>query len=341
MKFIISEYNASQRKHYINTKQLYELYIEKKNAYYLNYNVSMFWRKTGEKEYLTKKSSSQAKVTSLGVKSEETMKIHEDFIQHKQALKDELASLKEKLEKARKLNKIELLTRAPDALVSIYQKINELGLDDKMILIGTNALYAYEAYCGVSVEDEQLATEDIDLLNKQGKELSVIFNEVLPEGKLSELLKLIDKSFEQDTKVPYRFRNKEGVLLEVISPVQGKNAFVSQKKQPPFDDVLSLDMEGMQWLENSRIFKSMVVGLSGKCAILSTIHPLEFSVYKSWLSKQADRNIHKKNRDHQQSLLVTQLIREYMVNIDIKEELNNMKHFKKELVDAYIKEINL
>jgi len=341
MKFFISEYNASQRKHYINTKQLYTLYVAKKNAYYLHYNVSMFWKKTGEREYLTKKSSSRSKVTSLGVKSEETIKIYEDFHLHKQVLKDELAVLKEKLEKARKLNKIELLTRVPDALINIYQKINELGLDDKMILIGTNALYAYEAYCGVSVEEEQLATEDIDLLNKQGKELSVIFNEVLPKGKLSELLKLIDKSFEQDTKVPYRFRNKEGVLLEVISPVQEKKAFVSQKKQAPFDDILSLDMEGMQWLENSRIFKSMVVGLSGKCAILSTIHPLEFAVYKSWLSKQTDRNIHKKNRDYQQSQLVTQLIQDYMVNIDIKEELNNMKHFKKELVDAYRKELKL
>jgi len=341
MKFLISEYNASQRKQYINTKQIYALYIEKKNAYYLNYNVSMFWKKTGEKEYLTKKSSSQARVTSLGVKSEETMKIYEDFIQHKQALKDELASLKEKLEKARKLNKIELLTRVPDALVNIYQKINELGLDDKMILIGTNALYAYEAYCGVFVEDEQLATEDIDLLNKQGKELSVIFNEVLPEGKLSELLKLIDKSFEQDTKVPYRFRNKEGVLLEVISPMQEKKAFASQQKYTHFDDILALDMEGMQWLENSRIFKSMVVGLSGKCALLSTIHPLEFSVYKSWLSKQADRNIHKKNRDYQQSQLVTQLMQEYMVNINIIEELKKMKHFKKDLIEVYLEEMNL
>ena len=341
MKFLISEYNASQRKQYINTKQLYELYVEKKNAYYMNYNVSMFWKKTGEREYLTKKSSSQAKVTSLGVKSEETLKIYADFIQHKQALKDELASLKEKLEKARKLNKIELLTRVPDALVKIYQKINELGLDDKMILIGTNALYAYEAYCGVFVEDEQLATEDIDLLNKQGKELSVIFNEVLPEGKLSELLKLIDKSFEQDTKVPYRFRNREGVLLEVISPMQEKKAFGSQQKHTHFDDVLALDMEGMQWLENSRIFKSMVIGLSGKCALLSTIHPLEFSVYKNWLSKQADRNILKKNRDYQQSQLVTQLIQEYMLNIDINEELMKMKHFKKELVEAFTEETKI
>lgn len=338
MHFYFTEYTASQRKQYINTKQLYEHYIQKKQHYYLNYHVSMYWRESGGNQYLTKKSSRHSKVTSLGVKTPETEKIYEDFIAHKQALKEELGALKERLEKNRKLNKIELLTRVPAALVDIYRKVNELGLDEKMILIGTNALYAYEAHCGVFVEEEQLATDDIDLMNKQSKELSVIFDEVLPEGKLTELLKLIDKSFEADTQVPYRFRNKEGVLLEVISPVQSKDAF-DIKKQSGFDDVLELTMEGMQWLENSRIFKSMVVGDNGKCAVVSTIHPLEFAVYKNWLSQQADREILKKHRDHEQSRLVTKLIEEYMVNIDIYSELSVMKHFRKSVIESYKKEL--
>ena len=340
MKFLISEYSAAQRKQYINAKQLYEHYIQKKHHYYLNYNISMYWRESGGRQYLTKKSSRHSKVTSLGAKSPETEKIYQDFTAHKHALKEELKALKEKVEKNRKLNKIELLGRAPSALIEIYQKINELGLDEKMLLIGTNALYAYEAYCGVFVDEGQLATDDIDLLNKQNKELSVVFDEVLPEGKLTQLLKLIDKSFEADESVPYRFRNKEGVLLEVITPVQCKDAYGNQTASR-FTDVLELTMEGMQWLENSRIFKSMVVGSNGKCAMVSTIHPLEFAVYKNWLSLQPDREVIKKNRDYQQAQLVTQLIQEYMVNIDITKELSSMKHFKKSVVSAYRKEIEL
>ena len=331
MSFIFNEYTNSQRKQYINSKQLYEYYIEKKNEYFMNYNLSMYWRKSGQKEYLTKKHSASNKVTSLGVKSDETLKIYKDFLEHKEALKAEIATLETKLDKARKLNKIELLTRTPSALVQIYQKINELKLDDKMILIGTNALYAYEAYCGLFVEDEQLATEDIDLLAKENKELSVIFREVLPKGKLTSFIKLIDKSFEQDKKLPYRFRNKNGVLLEVISPTNSKKVI----KKNAFMDILDLEMQGMQWLENSRIFKSMVIGEDGKMAILSTIHPLEYAVYKHWLSSQFDRNIHKKNRDYQQSKLVTKMIKEYMVNIDIDDELEKMKHFNKRVIERY------
>lgn len=335
MDFLISEYSSSQRKQYINAKQLYEHYIEKKNEYYMNYNLSLYWRKSAGKEYLTKKNSSQNRVESLGVKSEETLKIYEDFVQHKKLLKETLFELSTKLKKIEKLNKIELLTRVPSALVEIYQKINELKLDDKMILIGTNALYAYEAHCGVFLEDEELATEDIDLLAKENKSLSVVFKEVMPKGTVTTLLKLIDKSFEQDKKLPYRFRNKNGVLLEIISPTNRKKKVV----QNEFIDLLDLEMNGMQWLENSPILKSMVIGENGKCAIVSTIHPLEFAVYKNWLSQQLDRNIHKKNRDYKQSKLVTYLIEEYMVNINVYEELQEMKHFKKEVVESYKNEI--
>jgi hypothetical protein len=331
MKFFLTEYSSSQRKQYINSKQIYEHYVEKKNEYFMNYNLSMYWRQSKGKEYLTKKRSLSNKVTSLGVKSSETIKIYEDFLLHKKALKHELTLLEEKLEKIRKLNKIEFLTRVPSALVEIYQKINELKLDDKMILIGTNALYAYEAHCSLFVEEEQLATEDIDVLAKESKDLSVVFREVLPQGKLTSLIKLIDKSFEQDRKIPYRFRNKKGVLLEVISPTNSKKVM----KNSDFMDILNLEMEGMQWLENSRIFKSMVIGEDGKCAVLSTIHPLEYAVYKNWLSKQLDRNIHKKNRDYEQSKLVTELIKNYMVNIDMEVELEKMKHFKSSVVEEY------
>ncbi len=325
MRFHFTEYNSSQRKQYINIGQLYEYYIQKKQEYLRNYQVSMYWKKAGGKRYLTKKHSASNRVISLGVESEKTHKIYENFMQHKKRIKEDLKELEAKLDKNYKLNKIEHLTRVPAALVNIYRKINELGLDEKMILIGTNALYAYEAYCGVFIDEEYLATEDIDLLNKKNSSVSVLFTEVVPKNKLTELLKLIDKSFVPDVQVPYRFRNKEGTILEILTPVEEQKFFKKQKDKDSFTDILELSMEGMQWLGNSRIFKSMVVADNGKCALLSTIHPLEFSVYKKWLSTVKNRNILKKNRDHEQSKLVTQLIQEYMVNIDIAKELKSMK----------------
>lgn len=57
MEYTIGQYNASQRKQYINMQMIYDMYVAKKQEYYLDYNVSMYFSKIGAKEYLTKKSS--------------------------------------------------------------------------------------------------------------------------------------------------------------------------------------------------------------------------------------------------------------------------------------------
>ncbi len=94
-------------------------------------------------------------------------------------------------------------------------------------------------------------------------------------------------------------------------------------------------MNGMKWLENSRLFKELIIADNGKCAIMTTVHPVEYAVYKNWLSKQEDRDYQKHTRDLEQSKLVTKLINEYMLRIDLKKELKNIKHFQKEVIDDY------
>ena len=95
----------------------------------------------------------------------------------------------------------------------------------------------------------------------------------------------------------------------------------------------------MQWLENSRLFKETIIAMNGQSASITTIHPLEYAIYKNWLSKQQDRDFQKQQRDKHQSKLVTQIIMEYMPNIEIDEELKVLKHLKKEIIDAYREEI--
>ena len=104
---------------------------------------------------------------------------------------------KEQLIRQEKMNKFYKITRVPNVLVKLFRKINELGLDDKVIVIGTNALYAYEAYSGVFIEDEHLATYDIDVFNKRDKKISFALREKMPQKTLKDILYSIDKSFKK------------------------------------------------------------------------------------------------------------------------------------------------
>ena len=64
---------------------------------------------------------------------------------------------------------------------------------------------------------------------------------------------------------------------------------------------------------------------------------MEYAVYKLWLSVQSYREPMKRDRDLQQSRLVTKLIKEYMLTIDIESELKNIKNMSKEAIEAFRK----
>lgn len=273
-------------------------------------------------------------VSYLGEKSQTTETILTNFHNRKSQLKEDIKRLSESIDKNNKLNKIEKLTRVPNIVVDIYGKINEFGLDDKILLIGTNSLYAYEAHCGVFLQDEQLATFDVDLFNKRDKKVSFVYKKTFENNTFEYFIKRIDKTFEQNKKVPYQFTNKHGDIVEFITISNDKKANFEK-----FNDVIPLEMDGMQWLENARTFKATVVALNGKSSNITTIHPLEFAIYKHWLSKKEDRNLIKSQRDEEQSKIVTKLIQDYMVNIDIEKELKFIRSFKKEMVDMYWNDI--
>jgi len=339
MSFLFFQRNDAQIKQFHNTKMLYETYLQTLKTFNLSYRYKMVWQKHKDGyELLAKVELGLGKREYLGRKDEITIKLKEDFKASKVKMQEKLSALKEKLVKNAKLNKLEGIARAPKELVNIFLKINALGLDDKLIAIGTNALYAYEAKCGLVIEQEHLATRDIDLLNRKDKGISFICKELMLSTNAIDFLHTIDKSFQKSAEASYRFINDDGVWVELINPV---SASVKQEsyKDNLFSDVIPLAMDGMQWLENSRLFKETIISENGKCANITTVHPLEFAIYKQWLSKQETRDYQKHIRDQQQSKLVTQLIQECMVDINISEEAKKIKHLKKEIVDDYLKEI--
>jgi len=127
----------------------------------------MVWNKANGIEYLYRECYDTRKRVSLGRRDEKTELIINKFKEQKIELKTSLKKYKELLKRQSKLCKFEKINRVPNVLVNMLRAINQYGLDDKVIIIGTNALYAFEARCGVFMEDEHLATFDIDIFNKK------------------------------------------------------------------------------------------------------------------------------------------------------------------------------
>jgi hypothetical protein len=337
--FSFFSYNDLQIKQKHNSKMLYKTYLEALTIYNMRYRYKILWQRHKDGyALLAKENLKTGKREYLGRRNEETEEIAIRFREAKHAIKERLKNLKEKLNRDEKLNKLEGIARAPKELVSLFRKINELGLDKKLIVIGTNSLYAYEARAGMMIEEQHLATRDIDILNRKERGVSFLFEALMPTDDALTFMQAIDKSFYQNESVPYRFINKDGVWVEFITPTK-ESRDDNEVDGSFFSDVVSLAMDGIQWLENARLFTETVIGEDGKSANITTIHPLEYAIYKHWLGKREDRDFLKHTRDIEQSKLVTRVIMEYMPNIDIEKEVKLLKHIKKEVVMAYIENI--
>lgn len=314
---------------------LYENYSRKLQHFYRDYKYSMYWKKSKTYDYLIKKNRIYGKILekNLGTRDSKTEKIYSDFMRYKKQLEKDLKEQYSHLKQNIKYNKSIKLGRVPNELVDIYKKINQYALDDKLVLIGTNALYAYEAQSGVYIDEQHLATDDIDILAKANK-VSVMPMEVFGEKTMIEIIKEIDKSFEINPKVPYQFVNKNNTILEIINPTF-RDMIKKHENGGFLDEIISLDMNGMGWIENSQPFESLVVGLNGEVAKVVTINPVDFAVYKNWLGQKSDRSPIKRSRDILQSKIATELVLKYMTHIDISSRLEKMLHFKSHVVDRY------
>lgn len=68
------------------------------------------------------------------------------------------------LKEAERLNKAVKAGRVPNMVVALLQTLDEAGLEQHFAVVGTHALYAFEAAAGVRIVQGALATQDVDLL---------------------------------------------------------------------------------------------------------------------------------------------------------------------------------
>ena len=104
-------------------------------------------------------------------------------------------TLTDKLEEMRKLNKVYVVGRTPQVVVSLLRAMEKAGIAEQFQTVGTHALYAYEAACGVRVGTEALATRDVDLLYDTRQHVSFVTTMRRMDASLISVFRKGDKTF--------------------------------------------------------------------------------------------------------------------------------------------------
>ncbi len=253
----------------VNAIQLFEA-LEQHRAQARQVKGSMHWKHINGREYLYR-AYTGGKNHSLGPRSPETEAIQQAFEAQKTDYHAREQSLKEQLQLHAAYVRANRLNRFPLAGARAIRALQRKEIPFRVI--GTNALYAYEARAGVLIEPEHLATADIDVLMDARQGLRIITD--IEEEEAADPMKMSD--FER--------------YLEA-------------------GDLKPVGIDSLKWAIASPCFEAVVFDEKGMPLRLSTVDPRAFVLHKWHVSQQPDREPLKRHRDEAQARLVATLLRD-------------------------------
>lgn len=308
IKFL--DLNPDQHRQYIDAKSVFTAWEEAKKAA-AEVRGSMCWRTVGNTEYLIRRSSAGAQ-KSLGPRAEQTEAIFTKFTEKKTAAKERLGQLTESMTRHQKLNRALDIGRTPQILVDILNRLEKEGLSKHFMVIGTHALYAYEAAAGVRIAiGDALATNDIDLLWDTRKRLQFVTHMKSVGSSMLNLLKKVDPTFELRRDQLYTAVNGSGYEVDIIRRMATDGDPHPLKVTDHEDDFYAVQTERASVLLDGKPFSSMIVSPRGTMARMNTVSPVAFAKLKRWMAGQANRDPQKRGRDELQAELVEQMVEDY------------------------------
>lgn len=325
--------DGDARRQYINAREVFEA-VQAAEMQARDYEGRMRWHTVSGKEYLIRVYRG-GRQTSLGPRSTETEASYAAFFAKQSAIQERLEGLRSKLERNIRLNRAQFLGRVDTTVIGILNCLRDAGLQHHMLVVGTNALYCYEAAAGVRIEREHLATEDLDILWDNRKRLTLATREKLQLSGLLGLLKRVDKSFElKATPDLFTAVNRNGYQVDLL-----RRAGTGSDKEPGrlsehADDFWAVRSRNADWMLSAPKFDAVVVGDDGAMAKMTTIDPRAFVLFKMWMSAQKDRDPIKKYRDRNQARLVIRLIEAYLPHLGF-DELVSFPADLREAVSAF------
>jgi len=333
---IFNKLSDTQRRVYLDATQVFEAFLQAQDRA-RSFQGGMHWKRSKGREYLFRSVDRAGHGKSLGPRGPETEQILEHFRDKKAASEERLQSLRERLAEQARLCRAVQIQRVPrlvGAILRVLRRRDLLG--DRLLVVGTHALYAYEAAAGVFLDPMVTATTDLDLLLDSRKKLVLAPRGTIRFQGLIELLRSVDRSFDMLGKDSYRAANRDGYMVDLIRPVPSPPWKSEPRGLAEEGDLSAADVGKLEWLLSSPKFEQIVIGNDGFPALMATIDPRAFLIHKWWLSNREDREPVKKQRDRSQAAAVLALISRFLPQYRLDPK--DLRMFPREVVEAALAE---
>ena len=276
------ELRPTASRQYIDAVSVFEAY-EEALAEAAQVCGGMYWHKGSacapDKQYLVRTTAGGGE-KSLGPRSPETELIFERFQERKQRSNKRLAGLSAALTDQQRMNRALRVGRVDPIVVEILGKLAASALAVHFRVVGTHALYAYEAAAGVVFDNDAVATRDIDLLWDVRRRMR--FTTVLAglNSSMLGVLQQVDSTFRIRKAQKYTAVNKDGFEVDILRREQREGDAHPVRLSADEDDLWAVQARNAHLLQDSEPFSAVVVASSGAMARMNTLHPLAFVALK-------------------------------------------------------------
>lgn len=276
------------------------------------YAGGMYFKREGEYEYLVKTSPSNRQ-QRLGPRNPETEAAYRSFTNAKQESQERSKALGAVLHEAERMNKALKVGRAPNLVVDVLNALEAVSLGPHFTVVGTHALYAYEAAASVRIEAGAMATQDIDLLWDARKRVQFLSTMDKLDSSMLKILQRIDPSFRRmDTQLESVINDK-GFMIDFLRRMAVDGDPHPFRFTDDEDDLWPVQAARAEAFLNTPPFEQPIVSVTGRMALMRTIAPQVFVDFKRWMSDLDNRPAGKRRRDRLQADIVQQMLDEKLL----------------------------
>jgi hypothetical protein len=312
------ELSENQKRQYIDAETVFIALMQARKAA-AEVRGSMIWRDLRGTRTLIRTSSSGGQ-KSIGPHSGETVKLFDSFMSRKSRLEERVKALKAQLIIQQRLNRAHRVGRVPNIVIGVINALENAGVQEHFMVVGTHALYAFEMAAGVRIAEQAMATRDVNMLFDTRKRVSFCTAMKKLDSSLIGLLRKADPSFEVVADQHYTARNNDGFEVDIIRRSAATGDPHPMRMSDDEDDFWAIQVSMGEKLQSARRFDQVVVATSGEMALMRTVHPLDFARIKKVLAQQEFRDVNKRGKDALQAEIVTELVAQYLPQLKATEQ---------------------
>lgn len=313
------ELSAAISRQYIDSVAVFEA-LEEAMAEAAQVRGGMYWHagppSSPESRYLVRTTPAGAE-TSLGPRTPETQAIYARFTQRKRESGERVTGLRAALVQQQRLNRALRVGRVDPLVVGLLSRLASTRLGEHFRVVGTHALYAYEAAAGVRLNAEALATRDMDLLWDTRKRIVFSTQLARTDSSMLGVLKKVDSTFRIRRSQKYTAVNKDGFEVDIIRRERAGDDPRPIKLSDEDEEFWVVQARRASVLLDSPGYSAVIVASNGTMARMNTVHPATFVAFKRWLAAQPEREALKRRRDALQADAVQVLLETYLPQLQV------------------------